>query len=286
MKHSRARLAATIFIFLAGLVTARAADVENSMPLDLVIAGAPARFVDLARHFVPDLDGDENSYAGRRMIDIRHLGGPDFADSGAETFGFYDVSHVMTKVDGKERMLVLFDFAQTSPTAQGVAVLALYDVSGTRPDLLDAADVGFDASTYFFDQALLPVSEGTNVVLTLSSHFNSSQNYATQSMIMVRNDRLELIDSITLLGERSCGIDRQQTIAYAANPSEGKPYAPIRVTVTDAASAIEEECADLKTEQPGTRTIKANYVWDPVKNRYLVDSDALRRLEAENESRF
>lgn len=280
------RLAATVLILLAGIATARAADVENSMPLDLVIPGAPARFLDLARHFVPDLDGDENSYAGRRIIDIRHLGGPDFADSGADSFGFYDVSHVMTKVDGKERMLVLFDFAQTSPTAQGVAVLALYDVSGTRPDLLDAADVGFDASTYFFDQALLPVSDGTNVVLTLSSHFNSSQNYATQSMIMVRNDRLELIDSITLLGERSCGTDRQQTITYAANPAEGKPYAPIRVTVTDTTSAIEEECAGLKTPELGTRDIRASYIWSPVQNRYLPDSDVLQRLEKENESRF
>lgn len=286
MRHSIARFAATLFIVMFGMGAALPADVESAMPLDLVQPGSPVRFVDLARHFVPDLEGGDSDYVGHKLNEIRHLGGPDFANGDADTFGFYDVSHIMTRVDGKERMLVLFDFAQTARAAQGVAILALYDVAGTRPELLDAADVGFDASTYFFDQALLPVSDETNVVLAMSSHFNSSQSYATQSMILVRNDRFELVDSITLLGERTCGIDRQQTIAYAANPAEGKPYAPIKVTVTDTASAIQEECAELGQNTIGTREIKANYVWSPVRNRYVPDSDALSRLEKENEPRF
>lgn len=286
MMHAIARLVATLFILLLNVAALSAADVENSMPNDLVIRGTPARFVDLARHFVPDLMGDGDGYTGSEIIDIRHLGGPDFANGDASTFAFYDVAHIMTKVDGKDRLLVLFDFSQASPAAQGVAVLALYDVAGTRPELLDAADIGFDASTSFFDQALLSVSNGTNVVLTLSSHFNSNQSYATQSMIMVRNDKLELIDSISLLGERNCGSDRQQTIAYAANPADGKPYAAIRVTVTDTTSAIEEECADLKQTQLGTRVTKASYVWSKERSRYLPESDALARLEKENESRY
>lgn len=286
MRHSITRLAATLLIFLLGIAAAPAADVENAAPLDLVIPGSPVRYVDLARHFVPDLDGGEEGFSGRKLIDIRHLGGPDFANGDAESFGFYDVFHIMTRVDGKNRMLVLFDFAQTVSAAQGVAILALYDVSGTRPELLDAADAGFDASTYFFDQAVLPVNEGTNVVLLVSSHFNASQSYSTQSMIMVRNDKFALIDSITLLGERSCGIDRQQTIAYAADPGAGKPYAPIKAAVTDTASAIEEECADLKPAQLGTRQFKASYIWNAQQGRYLPDGDALARLEKENESRF
>lgn len=286
MRHSIRRLAAGLFILLFGMAPVRAADIENAMPLDLVIPGAPARFLDLARHFVPDLADSEGAYLGRSIIEIRHLGGPDFANGDASSFGFYDVSFVMGKVDGKDRMLVLFDFAQAAPAAQGVAVLALYDVAGTRPQLLDAADIGFDASTSFFDQALLRVNPGTDVVLTMSSHFNSSQAYATQAMIMIRNDRLELIDSVTLLGERSCGTDRQQTITYAANPSDGKPYAPIKVTVTDTISAIEEECADLAPAELGTKEIRTSYVWSPGQGRYLPDSDALQKLEKENESRF
>lgn len=105
-------------------------------------------------------------------------------------------------------------------------------------------------------------------------------------MIMVRNDKLALIDTVTLLGERSCGIDRQQTITYGADPGAGKPYAPIRVTVTDTASAIEEECADLNPAALGTREFRTSYVWNAPQGRYLPDSDALVRLEKDNESRF
>lgn len=286
MRHSVAQFAAMLLVLFVGVGAAPAADVENSMPNDLVIQGAPARYVDLARHFVPDLMGDEDGYTGKRIIDVRHLGGPDFANGDATTFAFYDVAHVMTKVDGRDRLLVLFDFSQASAAAQGVAILALYDVSGTRPELLDAADVGFDASTSFFDQALLAVGAGDNIVLTMSSHFNASQTYATQSMIMIRNDRLSLIDSLTLLGERNCGYDRQQTIAYAADPARGNPYAPIQVTVTDTTSAIEEECADLKQIRLGTSLVKARYLWNATQNRYLPDSDALDRLQKDNESRF
>lgn len=286
MRHSITQLAAALFMMFLGMASAQAADVENSLPLDLVIRGAPTRFVDLARHFVPDLAGGENGFSGRKLIDIRHLGGPDYANGEVETFGLYDVSHVTIKSDGRDRLLVLFDLSQAGSAAQGVAILALYDIGGTRPELLDAADIGFDASTSFFDQALLPVSGTTNVVLTLSSHFNSNQSYATQSMTMVRDDRLALIDNVTLFGERTCGIDRQQTIAYAADPAQGKPYAPIKVTVTDTTSAIEEECADLVSAGLGTRQVKVTYTWSADRNRYLPDSDALERLQKENESRF
>jgi hypothetical protein len=285
MKHANVRLAATLIFLLLNVAAPRAADVESSMPNDLVIRGIPARYVDLARHFVPDLMGDGEGYTGKTIIDVRHIGGPNFAEGDADTYAFYDVAHIMTKVDGKDRLLVLFDFSQASSAAQGVAIPALYDISGNRPELLDAADIGLDESTAFFDQVLLPVGNDNNVVLTLSSHFSSNRSYATQSMIMVRQDKLSLIDSITLLGERDCGSDRQQTIAYAANPSAGAPYAPIQVTVTDTTSAIEEQCAALGQTQLGTRTIKGRYIWNSDQHRYLPDTDALALLEQENESR-
>lgn len=286
MKRSIARSAATLIFMLAAVCPLRAADVENSPVVKLVVPGGQTRFLDLARHFVPDLDGGGNIFTGRKFNPVRHIGGPDLANDDVDTFGLFDVSHVMMKADGKDRLLVLFDFSQAASAAQGVALLALYDLAAEKPTLLDAADIGFDASTSFFDQALLPVGDGTDIILTLSSHFNSSQSYATQSMIMVRNGKFELIDSTSLLGERSCGVDRQQVIGYAANPAEGKPNAPIKVTVTDTASAIEEECADLKPAQLGTREMKATYVWNRESGRYRPDSDILQRLEKDNESRY
>lgn len=286
MKHSIARAIAALIFLIAGIVPGLAADVENSPLVQVVMPGGQTRFLDLARHFVPDLDGMDNVFTGKTFNPVRHIGGRDFANEEVETFGLFDVSHVRMKADGKERFVVLFDFSQAADAAQGVAILALYDLAAGRPKLLDAADIGFDASTYFFDRALLPVSEGTDVILTSSSHYNSSQSYATQSMILVRNDRFELIDSTGLFGERHCGVDRQQVIHYAANPSQGKPYAPITVTVTDTASAIEEACADLKSAQLGTKQIRTTFIWNAGKRRYLPDSDVMERLEKDNQSRY
>ena len=286
MKHSIARHVATLIFLLMAISPGWGADVENSPVVKVVIAGTQTRFLDLARQFVPDLDGFDNTFTGQKFNPVRHIGGPDFTNGEVKTFGLFDVSHLMMKAGGKDRLLVLFDFSQAADAAQGIAILALYDLSSDKPALLDAADIGFDASTYLFDRVLLPVGDGDDVILTLSSHFNSNQSYATQSMILVRNDRFELIDSTSLLGERNCGVDRQQVIGYAANPADGKPYAPIKVTVTDTTSAIEEVCADLKSTRLGTRKISATYVWNAEKQHYLPDSDALARLETENESRY
>lgn len=286
MKHSIVRSVATLLFLVMAIRPGWAADVESSPVVKVVVTGTQTRFLDLARQFVPDLDGFDNTFTGQKFNPVRHIGGPDFTNDEVKTFGLFDVSHLMMKAGGKDRLLVLFDFSQAADAAQGVAILALYDLSKEKPALLDAADIGFDASTYFFDKALLPVSDGDDVILTLSSHFNSNQSYATQSMILVRNDKFELIDSTSLLGERNCGVDRQQVIGYTANPAEGKPYAPIKVTVTDTTSAIEEVCADLKSTKLGTTEIKTTYMWNAEKGRYLPDSDDMERLEKENESRY
>ncbi|UVC07879.1 hypothetical protein IHQ71_22260 [Rhizobium sp. TH2] len=286
MRASFKRILVVLVVFLAWAgAPALAADVEFPAPDNAVSVHGVTTYLDLARHFVPDIKNTGNGYAGTKRIKIRHIAGPGYENEDAASFGFYDIARVMMKADGKDRLLVLFDFAQAAQTAQGVAVLALYDISH-QPVLLDAADIGFDQSTYFFDQALMPVAEGSDVILTMSSHFNSSQAYVTQSMIMVRNDKLELIDTAMLFGERNCGVDRQQTIAYAANPSQGKPYAPIKVTVNDTTSAIEEVCADLAPAQLGKKEIKVTYIWDTAAGKYVPDSDAIERLAKDNESRF
>jgi hypothetical protein len=286
MRFRREGIIAALAVVAAIVVgPANAADVEFPAPDNAVTVRGVTTYLDLARHFVPDIKNTGNGYVGSRHIDIRHIAGQDFEATDGDTFGFYDISSVKLKADGEERLLVLFDFAQASSAAQGLAVLALYDVSGV-PVLLDAADVGLDQSTYFFDQALVPVGGDANVVLTMSTHFNSSQTYNTQTMIMLRDDRLERIDEVTLLGDRNCGVERQQSISYAANPAEGKPYAPVKVTVADVKSAVEEVCADLDPATLGKKQIKVTYVWNAGQNKYLPDSDAIAKLEAENETRF
>lgn len=276
-----------VFAVMAAILTgpALAADIDYPAPDNAVTAHGVTTYLDLARHFVPDIKDTGNGYVGTKHIAVRHVAGKDFEATDGDTFGFYDIASVKMGDEGKERLLVLYDFAQAARAAQGLAVLALYDVSG-QPVLLDAADVGFDQTTSFFDQALMPVGGDANVALIMSSHFNSSQSYNAQTMVMVRDDKLALVDEITLLSDRNCGVERQQSISYAANPGAGKPYAPINVTVTDVTTAVAEVCADLDPAKLGKREIKASYSWDAAKGKYVADSDALEKLAAENETRF
>ena len=262
-----------------------AADVDFPSPSTAVNAYGITTYLDLARHFVPDIKASDSGYVGNQHIPVRHIAGKNFDNADATTFGFYDISTVIMHADGKERLLVLFDFAQAGETAQGVAVLALYDVT-KEITLLDAADIGFDQSTYFFDQALMPVASGSDVILTMSSHFNSSQSYTTQSMILVRNDRLQLIDTASLFNDKLCSVEHQQNIRYAANPSAGKPYAPISVFVTETATPTDADCGSDPKPVTGKREIRVSYKWDVTAGKYVRDSDALEKLAKANEERF
>ena len=264
---------------------ARAADVDFPSPDTAVTGYGTTTYLDLARHFVTDIKPSDNGYVGTKLIPLRHIGGKDYESSGNDSFGFYDISTVQMKVDGQDRLLVLFDFAQAARTAQGVAVLALYDVSHDAR-LIDAVDVGFDQSTYFFDQGLMPVASGMDVILTMSSHFNSSQNYATHSMIMVRNDRLILIDTAFLFGDKTCAAEMQQTIRYTANPNAGKPYAPITVVVSEATSPTGQDCGEEAPPAAQNREFRVIYTWDAAAGRYGRDSDVLETLAKANEERF
>jgi hypothetical protein len=280
------RIFMLVTVLLALLApSASAADVDFPSPDSAVSARGMTTYLDLARHFVPDIKAADGAYVGKSLIALRHLGGTPYAIQPEDTFGFFDVGTVMMKTEGKERRLVLFDFAQGGNAQEGVAVLALYDVSG-EPKLLDAVDVGFDESTFFLGQALLPIAPGSDAILTMSSHFNSNQNYVTQAIIMVRNDRLELIDTVSLFDEKSCGMERHQTISHAANPAAGKPYAPIVVTVTDTTTATIEDCGDGAPASATERQVRTTYKWQTASNHYLPDSDGLVKLAKENQQRF
>jgi hypothetical protein len=290
MQVFSARIVLSLLLLTLPLRPALASDVDFPSPDTAVNQYGITTYLDLARHFVPDIKPTDSGYVGSKRIPLRHIAGKDFEDADAATFGFYDISTIIMHADGKERLLVLFDFAQAAQTAQGVAVLALYDAT-REIKLLDAVDVGFDQSTYFFDQALMPVSPTSDVILTMSTHFNSSQAYTTQSMIMVRGDRLQLIDTASLFSDKLCAVERQQNIRYAANPDAGKPstadpYAPITVFVTETATPIGAACGDDAAPPTGTREIRVSYKWDMTTGRYVRDSDALEKLAKANEQRF
>ena len=154
-----------------------------------------------------------------------------------------------------------------------------------KPLLLDAADVGYDRSSYFRDPATLAVAEGTDAIVTMSTHFNSSQGYVTSALILPRNDRFELIDTVFTFDEKTCAFERAQVPSSRFLPQARGGFAPIEATVTETTTPGEPDCGD-EVPEPATRTITVTYKWDDAASRYVPDSDAFDKLAAEDEKRF
>lgn len=178
---------------------------------------------------------------------------------------------------------MLFDLGDSPDSAEGYAMLALYDVTA-KPKLLDAVNVALDRGTYFREPGKLSVGANDDVLITMSAHFNSSQNYVVTPLIMVAKDKFELIDMIYTFDENLCAYSRKQDVAFET-VADGQPYAAIKVTVTDSTVLNGESCDDAPP-RPESHAISVTYRWDKKTSRYAKDSDALDKLAGENAKRF
>ncbi|SFN72554.1 hypothetical protein SAMN03159463_00414 [Mesorhizobium sp. NFR06] len=243
-----------------------------------------ATYFDLAKMIVPDLAaGDDGFYKGSTPIEMRHILGGDEGGSPPETISLPNAAVLAIKAGGKDRLAMLFDLGQAQDSAEGFAVLALYDLAD-KPKLLDTVNVGTDQNTYFRDPGKLALGPGDDALITMSTHFNSNQGYVDTILIQVLGDRFEPIDQINTFDENVCAYKRTQDLSFQA-PGDERPYAAIKVTVTDATMPSGESCEE-PAPATASRDISVTYRWDEAKSRYIKDSDAFEKLSAENEKRF
>ena len=239
--------------------------------------------LDLARMVIPGLAlNADGFYHGGLPIEMRHIEGPDSGGSPPES-SLPNAGVLAIKAGGKDRLAMLYDLGDSPDSAEGYAVLALYDVTA-KPKLLDAVNVAVDRSTYFREPGKLSVGAGDDVLITMSTHFNSSQGYVITPLIMVRNDKFELVDMIYTFDENLCAYRRTQDVAFQTIV-DGQPYAAIKVTVTDATAPSDESC-DEQPPEAQSHAISVTYHWDKTASHYVKDSDALDKLAGENAKRF
>lgn len=281
MRPARFLLAACLALPLA--TPAPAGEVSFPQLADAVPGADSATYLDLARQVLPDLALEGNIYRGRTVIDMRHVGGADMGVPPLEDFSIFGVSVTPLRAEGKDRLVMLFDLG--SDEAEGFAGLALLDPAG-KPQLLDAAQVAFDRWTSFHDPATIPLGPDDDLLLTRSTHFNSQQGYVTTVMSLVRDGRLQLIDTVFTFDERGCGFERMQMPDFSAIAGSGRAYNDIAVTVAETTSHTGEDCGGRNLPPAGVRTIEATYRWDDAQSRFVPDSDALEILARENEARF
>jgi hypothetical protein len=273
---------------LAALVPAAAAHAQSAAtadPGDAVPGSHGVTYLDLVRQIVPDIATTDNGYEGHKTIDLRHIGGDDMASDAPDPIDVSAVSVLPVQSDGKDRLLLLVDLGQAEDSAQSSTVLALFS-TGDSPKLLDAADVGYDRFTGFGEPAKLSLGEGKDLVITQSSHFNSNQNYEATPMILIRNDRLQLVDVVWTLDDRSCSYARDQVPAFRAGDRDARTYSDIVATVTDTTTLSNEDCSNEEPPKAGTQTFTVTYRWDEAASKFVPDSDGFERLAKENEGRY
>ena len=235
-------------------------------------------FADLVRLVAPGAVAN-----GEGAIDVRHIGGDAWSDPGPETMRLLKLAAVPARSGGRDRTVLLLDFGPAQDSASGFVVLALFDVTG-EPRLLDAADIAFDRWTAFAEPVRLPVGEGDDLLVTRSTHFNSSQGYATTALIFLRGDRFALVDTISTFDDRACAFERTQRLGI--RQGTGTPFADIRAMVSERTTVSAGQCGEATVPEPGTRNIAVIYRWDAAGERYSADSDAFDVLARENERRF
>jgi hypothetical protein len=285
-------IASRIFAILAALAFAGTAHAQNATrvsPADAVAGTHDATYLDLARQLVPDIALDSDGlYGGHKVIDVRHIGGADWKSDPPETITILEAAALPIKSDGQDRLLLLFGLEPPADAGGiGPAVLALYSL-GNSPKLIDAADVSYDDDTSFFDPGLLSLGDGKDAVLTMSTHSNAGESYQTTALILLRKDRLELVDTVATLAHfLGCGYMSDEEPAFHAGKGDGRAWPDIVATVTQTIE-LNGQCNEQGRRPPkaGTRVVTVTYRWDETASKYVADSDAFDKLAEEDGDRL
>jgi hypothetical protein len=251
-------------------------------PSDPVPGTTELVYADLLRLIVPDLV-EADQFQARSMIDLRHISQEMEGVGPPDLFEIDTVSVTPVQSGEGERLAVLVDIGTWSDSAEGFAVLAIYELA-QEPVLVDAAKVSFDRATILFNPFRLAVGESDDLLITASAHHNSSQSYVATALILLRNDRLELVDAIFTLSDRYCAFRNLQRLEISTG--DGGPMAPILATVHEEIEATGYDCNEEAVPEMQPRSTSVTYFWDVDLSRYVPDSDAFKVLARQNETRF
>jgi hypothetical protein len=265
-------------LLLALSTAAVASDIAYPEPGDALPGRPGLTYLDLVRLVVPDIAAVGEDYEGHRLAQMRRIDD----DTPPTPVDPIRLSRLSALSLGKDRLLLLLDLGPSEDEVAGVVPLALFDI-GSTPRLVDAIHVALDRNTSLRETPLFSLGKD-HLAVTTSSHFNSSQGYAADAMLLVGDDSVATIDTVYTFSDAGCGFRRTQTPSYRVKPRGA--HADIKVRVDETTERTDDECADQSVPKPGHRSIDVTYRWDAKAQRYRPDSEALERLAAENEERF
>jgi hypothetical protein len=273
MTVSIRRAALVAFSFLLSLATAQfavSAEYRYISENDAISEGTETTYFDLALQFAPGLANTPSD--GRALSAIRHLGGDELpATIASPSIGGID--RIDIRQAGKPRMLVLFDFGQADDAAEGINVLALYDVTGA-PRLLDAMNVGLDRENSFLEPGYVVLSPTFGMALVRNSHHNAGEEYLQSSLIGIWDDKLHDVDTVFSMSWLTAEEDLTVRPSFAAVKGE----LALDATFTITRKHCESACV-LDADYPSmTERVKARYNWDAAAGKFARPEKAYDRI--------
>lgn len=265
-----ALIAVALLLSLSSATFAISAELKYIEANDRISDGSKTTYVDLALQFAPGLA--RNPADGRALSQIRHIGGEEsLATITSPSIG--GIERVDIELAGKPRMILLIDFGQADDSAEGVSILALYDMAGA-PRLLDAMNVGLDRENSFNGPRFFALSSEFGMAFVRSSHHNAGEEYVQASMIGVWGDKLHAVDTIFSMSWNAGSEQVEARVSFG--PVEGAvafdAIVDVRTTSCDGGCEVPEE-APAKTER-----LTARYSWDETTGKFVRPAHALDRI--------
>jgi len=253
-------------------------------PATTPVEGRTYPYLDLIRLAVPGVVKEGDAYRTGAPLELRHIDGDrERTVKIAEGTPMGAPMALPVQSEGHRRVAMMLDLGAAPDSAEGIAMLALFDVDH-EPKLLDTANVAYDRLTGFADPPNLTLWDGSTPLLISSGHWNSNQTYEFYAMVDLHSDRLRLIDSLFMLSDHGCGYERVLRPRFMVTGSPKEPA--IRATVTEIVKRLEESCQGQPLPKAGKRKISVTYTWQPKDQRFVKSSNAFERLADEMETRF
>ena len=247
-------------------------------------------YADLVRQAVPDLalNAEDHQVEGHFKTPPRHLAGDEFQGDPSEpaVLGFIEDKRLL--VGGRKRIALLADLGGKEGRVEGLALLMLFDDTGSSPKLLDAADVGLDKDTGFPEQqAVLPLGPADAALITYSEHDDADLTMGGYMIVSPIGDRLSMVGRIELTSEKLCSWNGIESVRFATAPDPAAPYDRIVATARAVFTHTGEEgCNDEKHPVAATHVYAGTWRWNPVHHSFEAAASTLGGLDALNAKIF
>ena len=255
-------------------------------PSDPVAGHNELTYFDLMRMVVTDLapGGAGDEAEAHQIVSYRHIEGESSKTAAEGPVAIKYLEPLEIHTDGATRLALMADLGPSDGAVAEFVLLALFDLHGKKPKLLDVVKVGTDRLTGFADAPLVALGHGTDLIRISSNHFNSDEDFVNTELLFVRDDRFQLVDAVYTYNVKSCVYQLTEWPTVKTFADRGRRYRRIALTIPEKfALQPGTDCGDEKPPHPFVRTFRATYRWSADRRAFVTASGNLKLLVQEND---